>query len=124
VHVDSPDPQLKGAWFQPLHPSSEKTGFKTCPFKCNLYRYRAECFARGKGWDDRDKGAAGAEAGAAAGVEAGLGAAGAAEAGAAAGAGASVEQMQRQARVAARVKSRKGEEPDISQAIDKMLTPS
>jgi hypothetical protein len=35
-----PDPQLKGAryprWFQPVHLSSEKIGFKTCLSKCNF----------------------------------------------------------------------------------------
>jgi hypothetical protein len=34
-----PDPQLKGAWFQTLHTSSEKNRFQSLPFKFNLHRY-------------------------------------------------------------------------------------
>jgi hypothetical protein len=33
-----PDPQLKGAWFQPL-PLNINPGFKMCLSKCNLRHY-------------------------------------------------------------------------------------
>ena len=42
-----PDPQLKGAWFQPLILCCEvKTWFQPFAFhKCNLYRYIEGCIA-------------------------------------------------------------------------------